>query len=93
MINASPFSMGLLTKRGAPDWHPAPEQLKNVCKKAVDFCSSKGEDIEKLAIQFAVSNPRIATTLFSTTRSSSVIQNLKWMNEPIDEELLIEVKY
>src|SRR5690606_37462128 len=27
VINASPFSMGLLTERGAPEWHPASEQL------------------------------------------------------------------
>lgn len=33
----------------------------------------------------------IATTLFSTTRSSSVLQNIQWANEPINEELLVEV--
>jgi aryl-alcohol dehydrogenase-like predicted oxidoreductase len=92
VINASPFSMGLLTDRGAPDWHPAPAQLKIVCKKAAQHCKSRGESIEKLAIQYAVSNPRIATTLFSTTRSSSVLQNIAWASEPMDEELLNEVK-
>jgi len=92
VINASPFSMGLLTERGAPDWHPAPEQLKIICKKAADFCKSKGKSIEKLAVQYAVSNPGIATTLFSTTRASSVIQNMEWINEPLDEELLADVR-
>lgn len=92
VINASPFSMGLLTERGAPSWHPAPEPLKKLCRKAVEHCKSKGENIEKLAIQFAVSNPRIATTLFSTTRASSVLQNIKWANEPMDKELLKEVQ-
>ncbi len=92
VINASPFSMGLLTERGAPDWHPAPEQLKIICKKAADFCKSKGESIEKLAVQYAVSNPRIATTLFSTTRSSSVLKNIAWANEPLDRELLEDVR-
>ncbi len=92
VINASPFSMGLLTARGAPDWHPAPEPLKILCKKAADFCRSKGKSIEKLAVQYSVSNPRIATTLFSTTRASSVIENIEWANEPLDEELLYEVR-
>ena len=92
VINASPFSMGLLTERGAPSWHPAPAQLKIVCKKAAQHCKSRGESIEKLAIQYAVSNPRIATTLFSTTRSSSVLQNIAWASEPMDEELFKEVK-
>lgn len=92
VINASPFSMGLLTERGAPDWHPAPGPLKTLCKKAADHCRSKGKSIEKLAIQYSVSEPRIATTLFSTTRASSVISNLEWANEPLDEELLQEVR-
>lgn len=92
VINASPFSMGLLTERGAPAWHPAPEPLKILCRKAADYCREKGESIEKLAIQFAVSNQKIATTLFSTTRSSSVVQNMRWMTEPLNEELLADVR-
>ena len=66
IINASPLSMGLLSQRGIPDWHPAPKPLVEACKKAVKHCESKGYPIEKLAIQYAVSNPRIATTLFSS---------------------------
>ncbi len=92
IINASPFAMGLLTERGTPDWHPAPEPLKALCRKAADYCKSKGQRIEKLAIQYSVSNPRIATTLFSTTRVSSVEDNLRWASEPIDEQLLHEVR-
>lgn len=92
VINASPFSMGLLTERGAPDWHPAPQPLQAVCRAAAEYCKSRGESIEKLAIQFAVGNPRIATTLFSTTRSSSVLQNIAWANEPINEGLLADVQ-
>lgn len=92
VINASPFSMGLLTERGAPEWHPASEQLKKVCKKAADHCKSRGESIEKLAIQYSLSNPRIATTLFSTTRPSAVLQNIAWANEPINGELLKDVR-
>lgn len=92
VINASPFSMGLLTERGAPDWHPAPKPLQDVCRKAAEYCKSKGKNIEELAVQYAVANPRIATTLFSTTRSASVLQNIKWANEPLDEELFNEVR-
>ena len=92
VINASPFSMGLLTERGAPDWHPAPKPLQELCKKAAEYCKSKGKSIEQLAIKYSVSNPRIATTLFSTTRKSSVLQNIEWANQPLDEELLKEVQ-
>jgi len=92
VINASPFSMGLLTERGAPAWHPAPKPLQDLCKKASDYCKSKGKSIEQLAVKYAVSNPRIATTLFSTTRAEAVLQNIRWAEEPLDEELLKEVQ-
>ncbi|MDR2383383.1 MAG: aldo/keto reductase [Prevotellaceae bacterium] len=91
VINASPFSMGLLTERGAPDWHPGPKPLQELCRKAALHCKSKGKSIEQLAIKYSVSNPRIATTLFSTTRPDAVLQNIRWAEEPLDEDLLREV--
>lgn len=92
VINASPFSMGLLTERGAPEWHPAPQPLKDLCKRAMLHCKSKGETIEQLAVKYSVSNPRIATTLFSTSRPEAVLQNIKWADETLNEELLAEVR-
>lgn len=92
VINASPFSMGLLTGRGAPDWHPAPKPLQDLCKKAAQYCKEQGKAIEQLAVKYAVSNPRIATTLFSTARPEAVLQNIKWTDEALDEQLLKEVK-
>ena len=92
VINASPFSMGLLTERGAPSWHPAPLPLQDLCRKAATYCRSQGKSIEQLALKYAVSNPRIATTLFSTTRSDAVLQNIQWSNAPLDEILLYEVQ-
>jgi aryl-alcohol dehydrogenase-like predicted oxidoreductase len=92
VINASPFGMGLLTSRGIPDWHPAPKALVEVCKKAAEYCQSKGYPIEKLAIQYAVSNPRIATTLFSSANPKNVLRNIEYVEEPIDWNLVKEVR-
>ncbi len=92
IINASPLSMGMLSQRGAPAWHPAPEPLKEACRKAMEHCKAKGYPIEKLAVQYAVSNPRIATTLFSTANPQNVLNNVGWVNEPIDWELVKEVQ-
>ena len=92
VINASPLSMGLLSQRGVPDWHPAPKPLVEACKRAAEFCKEKGYPIEKLAIQFSVSNPRIATTLFSSANPDNVRKNIEWASEPIDWELVKEVK-
>lgn len=92
VINASPYSMGLLTERGVPDWHPAPEALKRLARKAVAFCQSKGVSIEQLAVAFSVANPRIATTLFSTTNPDNVLKTIQYAAEPLDMEILAEVQ-
>lgn len=92
VINASPFSMGLLTRRGAPDWHPAPAPLMAACRKAAEFCEQQGYPIEKLALQFAVSNPRINTTLFSSANPDSVLKNVRYIEEPVDWDLVAKVK-
>lgn len=93
VINASPFSMGLLSQRGTPDWHPAPASLKEACAKAAAYCQEKGYPIEKLAIQYSTSlNPRIATTLFSSANPQNVLKNIDYVNQPLDEQLVKEVR-
>ena len=93
VINASPLSMGLLSLRGTPEWHPASRQLKDACRNAVIYCQEQGYPIEKLAIQFSTSqNPRIATTLFSSANPDNVLKNISYVNEPMDEGLLKEVQ-
>lgn len=93
VINASPFSMGLLSMRGAPEWHPAPQALKDACAKAAQYCDRKGYPIDKLAIQYSTSmNEHIATTLFSSANPDNVTRNIEYANSPMDMELLREVK-
>lgn len=92
VINASPLSMGLLSQRGVPAWHPAPASLVEACRKAVEHCSTKGYPIEKLAMQFSVSEPRIATTLFSSANPANVAKNITYVSERPDMELVNEVK-
>jgi len=93
VVNASPLSMGLLSHRGAPDWHPAPIPLREACKKAAAYCQEKGYPIEKLAMQFSTSmNPRIATTLFSSANPDNVLKNIGYVNAPIDSQLVTEIQ-
>ena len=93
VINASPFSMGLLSMRGAPDWHPAPQALKDACARAARHCEEKGYPIDKLAIQYSTSlNGHIATTLFSSANPRNVERNIGYVNEPADMQLVEEVK-
>jgi aryl-alcohol dehydrogenase-like predicted oxidoreductase len=62
------------------------------CRRAADHCKAKGYPIEKLAMQYACSNPRIASTVFSTTRPDAIRQNIAYIEEPIDEQLVKEVR-
>jgi D-arabinose 1-dehydrogenase len=57
--NASILGMGLLRKGGVPlgamgDWHPAPEGLRKACMEASEYCDSKGERLEVVAIRWAL---------------------------------------
>ena len=92
LINASPFASGLLTNRGAPDWHPVSLEQRKIFTKAAEHCKKKGSDIAKLAMQFSSQNPAIVTTMFSSANPDSVRRNVAWSNEPIDDELLKEVR-
>ena len=93
VINASPLSMGLLSDRGTPEWHPAPQPLKDACRRAAEYCRSKDYPIEKLAMQFSTNlNPRIATTLFSSANPKNVLKNINYVSEPMDKQLVKDVQ-
>lgn len=92
VINASPFAMGLLTERGTPDWHPAPEPLKRLARKALDFCKERGISLEQLAVAFSVHNPRITTTLFSTTNKENLLRTIRYAEASYQPELVAQVQ-
>jgi aryl-alcohol dehydrogenase-like predicted oxidoreductase len=91
LINASPLSMGLLSMRDVPEWHPADAEIKQACRRAAEFCSKKDKDISKLAIQFSAANEEIPTTLVSTASLTNIQKNVGWIHEPMDLELLQDV--
>jgi hypothetical protein len=66
--------------------------LAEACTKAAKYCEEKGYPIEKLAIQYSVSNPRIAGTLFSSANPVNVQRNIDWANEEPDWRLVEEVQ-
>lgn len=91
VINASPTGMGLLTERGAPAWHPASDALKAGCRRAVDLCKSRGWNIVELAVQFAVANPAIATTLVGSANPRNILDNIRYAGKSPDPEKLSAV--
>ncbi len=92
LINGSPFASGLLTDRGPADWHPASAEQRAVFADAAAWCRERGTSLGQLALQFAVSNPAVPTTLFSSASPESVERCVRWAEEPLDEQLLHEVR-
>jgi L-galactose dehydrogenase len=92
IINASPTGMGLLTERGAPSWHPAPAHVQACCREAVGLCAERGWDIVELAIQFALANPDIATTLVGTANPDNMRRNIEYAERQPDWERIEAVR-
>ena len=92
IISASPLSMGLLTNRGTPEWHPAPDELKLACAQAAQHCRERGADISEIALQFSLANPRIATTIVGTANPENIRKNVEWSQNAPDAQLLAEVR-
>lgn len=91
LVSASPLSMGLLSTRPVADWHPAGDELKRVCHEAALYCQQQGVEIAQLAMQFAVQQESIPTTLVSTANPDNVLRSVRWIEEPIQTEVLEEV--
>jgi len=92
IINASPTAMGLLTERGAPDWHPADKALIDCCRRAQQLCSERGIDITQVAMQFAVDHPSICSTLVGTANPDNLRNNLDWIEQSTDYGLVDEIR-
>ena len=92
IMNASPFSERLLTRQPLPAWHHAPPVLREYCRKAVEYCERNGVDIASLAIRFCVENPDLTTTVAGTANPANMANILKWVEEPLDHQLLAEVQ-
>eukprot|EP00249_Psilotum_nudum_P011085 c22959_g1_i3 orf=643-1470(+) len=77
VINASPMCMGLLTEKGPPIWHPGQVELKSASASAAAHCKERGKNISKLALQYALMNPDISSTLSGLSTVQEVRENIE----------------
>lgn len=94
VLNASPLSMGLLTRGGAPDWHPAHQDVQAICRKVSTLCDSHGVNIAQVALQFALTTAAdngIASTVIGTASADNMLDNIRWCTQPLDPELLAKI--
>ena len=92
LINAAPFSARLLTSATLPEWHKATPEVREVAAKAVAHCKQAGTDIAKLALQYSVANPQFASCVTGSANPDRVSQWCDWLEDPMDEQLVAEVK-
>lgn len=92
IINAAPLSMGLLTGKRLPQWHPAPAVLREACRRAYEFCEERGASLPRVALQFSLANPAVHTTVVGTANPEEVRRNVEWASQPPDEELLAGIR-
>lgn len=92
VFNSAPLSMRLLTQEGPPEWHPAPAGVKAKCAEAAAYCAAHGADLAKLALQFSVAHPEIHTTIVGTAKPDRILENIRQIEEPIDQALLAKVQ-
>jgi len=92
IINSAPMAMRLLSSEGPPSWHPAPADVRARCAEAARYCESRGGDLSRLALQFSVACPDIATHVVGTASPSRILQNIRDIEEPLDQELLLGVQ-
>jgi aryl-alcohol dehydrogenase-like predicted oxidoreductase len=91
VMNAAPFSARLLTNAPLPSWHKATPQVREVAKRAADHAAKKGSDIAKLAVQFSIRNPEMATCIVGSANPQNIANWARWAAEPVDEQLMKEV--
>jgi len=92
ILNAGPFSARLLTNAPLPAWLKEPEDVKAAARRAAEHCAKKGVDLAKLALQFSCANPDIATTIAGSANPDNIRQWARWIEEPLDPQLLAEVQ-
>lgn len=92
VMNAGPFSARLLTDAPLPAWLKEPEEVKAAARKAAELCRARGTPIAKLALQFSLANPDIATTIAGSANPANIRAWAEWAAEPLDEELLADVQ-
>jgi L-galactose dehydrogenase len=91
-MNAGPFSARLLTNAALPVWLKEPEAVKAAARRAAAHCANRGVDIAKLALQFSLANPDIATTVAGSASPQNIRKWAQWAVEPMDQALLAEVQ-
>jgi len=91
VINASTLHMGVLTKVGAPDWHPAPQEVKEAGRRVAELCRAHHRDVVEVALRYALDLPGVACTLVGMKSEDEVLPNVRVLEQASHPGLLAEI--
>lgn len=63
IVCASGHALGLLTNAGPQVWHPAGEEVKDICRKAANICKEANVELGKLAMYYFMQLDGVSTFL------------------------------
>jgi len=92
VINAAPLTMGLLTHRPLPPWHPAPGVLRAAAAAAAGFCAGRGANLADLAMQYSFGLPGMDCTVVGFASEEEVRHAVACASQIPDPELLAGVQ-
>lgn len=83
VISASFSSMGLLTQKDPPSWHPASDEVKVAAVKAKELCALKGTDLARIAIKHWLQTPGVDVHLMGMATPAEVEEDLKVVRQTL----------
>lgn len=93
IICGSGHAMGLLTNSGPPEWHPANQEVKDLCRSAADQCKGQGIELARLAMDHFVRIEGVATFLSGMQTSKQLGDNIDvYLNGLTDEEQSLKLR-
>jgi L-galactose dehydrogenase len=92
VINASPLHMGIITEQGAPEWHPAPQRIRDAGKRIVEICRKHGLGGSAVAVRYCLDYAASASTFVGMSNRKHVEENLRCLNLKNDPDLFAEIQ-
>lgn len=88
VLNASPLHMGLLSDKPVPDWHPAPQKVRDAAAEVRELCCRLDVDPAMVAVRWSVDHSPAASTFVGLGSVAEVHHAVKSMETPIPEAVL-----
>ena len=92
LLSASPTHMGILTRGGPQEWHPAPESVLEIGRRMARACREAGEDLARIALAEAFAQPGPQAILIGARTAEEVCSSLAAVEEPAAGELLTQLR-